>query len=965
MKSYRNELQELLGIGLSDTKSTESVQIKERKDKPEVVERSRPVRLLTKKTFNLEDRNVDEDIAIIGVSGKYPQAKDVAEYWANLRSGKDCINEIPKDRWDYTPYYDEDKSKKGKVYSKWGGFIDGMKQFDPLFFNISPKEAELMDPQERLFLTSVYELLEDAGYTPEELRKNSSILGNVGVYVGVMYSEYQLYGAEQQSKGRPLALSSSASSIANRISYYFNLHGPSIALDTMCSSSLTAIHLACESIKNGGCNVAIAGGVNLSLHPNKYFLLSQGKFVSSNGRCESFGEGGDGYVPGEGVGSVMLKKLSQAIADGDQIYGVIKGTDVNHGGKTNGYTVPNPTSQSEVIGRVLEKTGINPRTISYVEAHGTGTSLGDPIEITGLTQAFRKYTDDRQFCAIGSAKSNIGHCESAAGIAGLTKVLMQMKHGEIAPSLHSQTLNPYIDFESTPFEVPQEVREWKRPILEIDGVSKEYPRRAGLSSFGAGGANAHVIIEEYQPFEETEVVWSNNQTPYMIILSAKNNEQLKEKARSLKDAIRSNKYTERDLPSIAYTLQIGREAMDYRLGMVVPNLDQLVDNLEVFLKGDTDIDDFYVGTTKGSNEGISILANDEDMTQIIDLWVNKGKYAKLLQFWVRGFHVDWEILYQNDKPARISLPTYPFAKEEYWIPNHEETRSSSNHKNGTVHPLVHANTSDILGQRFSSQFTGSETFFKPGIEEKEHILMNEAHIEMARIASTLYIHNEHSNLVLKDVCWNDPVTIDELSKKINIVLYEQDNEEIEWEIYSEKDMDGEEYIVCSEGTVMTRESAESEKMEWNVIKEQYPISLYAQVVEEINSNLEVNSLIDNMWTTEKRDAGGSLQLLIRLNHSIPTLDEGYQHPVVIDPSLLKSCIQAIQVYRGKEWHDAKLLSMSEAEFIADSEVPRWGVIHVQQKGHDEPNMLEVDVTFYDDLGNTVSVLKGLRYGNTN
>ncbi|MEW8987767.1 MAG: polyketide synthase, partial [Bacillus sp. (in: firmicutes)] len=371
-------------------------------------------------------------------------AKNIQEFWYNLRNGKDCITEIPKDRWNHSLYFDEDKNKLGKTYSKWGGFIEGVDQFDPLFFNISPREAEMMDPQERLFLECVYETLEDAGYTRETLSLHQSfgLEGNVGVYVGVMYEEYQLYGAQEQIQGRPVALTGSQSSIANRVSYFCNFHGPSMAVDTMCSSSLTAIHLACQSLQRGGCELAIAGGVNVSIHPNKYLMLGQGKFVSSKGQCESFGEGGDGYVPGEGVGAVLLKPLSKAIADGDHIYGIIKGSTINHGGKTNGYTVPNPNAQAEVIQRAFKEAKVDPRTISYIEAHGTGTSLGDPIEIVGLSKAFQEYTKEKQFCAIGSAKSNIGHCESAAGIAAVTKVLLQLKHRKLVPSLHSEVLNP-------------------------------------------------------------------------------------------------------------------------------------------------------------------------------------------------------------------------------------------------------------------------------------------------------------------------------------------------------------------------------------------------------------------------------------------------------------------------------------------------------------------------------------------
>ncbi len=438
------------------------------------------------------------DIAIIGLAGRYPKAENIGRFWDNLREGRDCIEEIPKERWDYERYFDKERSQPGKTYSKWGGFLSGVDRFDPLFFNIAPREAELMDPQERLFLTCVFETLEDAGYTRESLGPRPGVDpgGPVGVFAGVMYEEYQLYGAQAQTRGRAFALSGLPASIANRVSYFCDFQGPSMTVETMCSSSLTAIHLACQSLRQGECGVAAAGGVNVSVHPNKYLLLAQGQFVSSAGRCESFGQGGDGYTPAEGVGAVLLKPLPRAMADRDHIYGVIKGTAVNHGGKTNGYTVPNPNAQGDVIGRAIAEARIDPRVISYIEAHGTGTSLGDPIEIAGLNKAFREHTDDKQFCAIGSAKSNIGHCESAAGIAGVTKVLLQLKHRQLAPSLHSETLNPNIDFNNSPFVVQHKLAEWKRPVAALDGETREYPRIAGVSSFGAGGSNAHLIIQE-------------------------------------------------------------------------------------------------------------------------------------------------------------------------------------------------------------------------------------------------------------------------------------------------------------------------------------------------------------------------------------------------------------------------------------------------------------------------------------
>ncbi|OMG70997.1 SDR family NAD(P)-dependent oxidoreductase, partial [Burkholderia ubonensis] len=309
------------------------------------------------------------EVAIVGMSGRYAQARNVDAFWANLRQGKHCIAEVPDARWDHRAYFDPERGKAGKTYSKWGGFIDGVDRFDPLFFNIAPREAEMMDPQERLFLEEAYASIEDAGHTPASLNAR----GKVGVFAGVMNSYY--------------GVGTRFWSIANRVSYLFNFQGPSLAVDTACSSSLTALHLALESLRSGACDAAIVGGVNLILDPAQYVLLSTMNMLSAGDRCRSFGAEADGFVDGEGVGAVVLKPLDQAIEDGDRIYGVVTASALNHGGRTNGYTVPNPQAQAEVIARALRDAGIDARTLSYLEAHGTGTSLGDPIEIAGLSKA--------------------------------------------------------------------------------------------------------------------------------------------------------------------------------------------------------------------------------------------------------------------------------------------------------------------------------------------------------------------------------------------------------------------------------------------------------------------------------------------------------------------------------------------------------------------------------------------------
>ncbi|MBV9679054.1 MAG: polyketide synthase dehydratase domain-containing protein, partial [Acidobacteriaceae bacterium] len=496
----------------------------------------------------------EETIAIVGISGRFPEAANLDEFWENLRAGRDCIREIPLSRWDHSRYFASDRGQVGKTCSRWGGFLNQVEYFDPLLFRISPREAEVMDPQERLFLEVVWEAIENAGYTPADFSNQT-----VGVYAGAMYTQYQLYGAEAGALGTPLALTSSQAAIANRVSYFFDFQGPSIGLDTMCSSSLTAIHLACDALRRGEIEAAIAGGVNLTLHPQKYLLLSQANVASSDGRCRSFGAGGDGYVPGEGVGAVLLKPLSRALADGDTVHGLIRGSAINHGGRTNGFTVPSVAAQAAVISRCLEQASVEPSRISYIEAHGTGTALGDPIELAALDRAFAKAENNRVQCAIGSVKSNIGHLESAAGMASLAKVLLQMRYRELVPSIHAATLNPNLAFERSHFTLQRTLTSWLSP--------QEETRLAGISSFGAGGANAHLIVEEFSANPLPEVMEAQ-----VLPLSARTPELLHELCRRMAafaDRVATGNDPNRPrLADVAYTLQVGRTTNEYRMAIV-------------------------------------------------------------------------------------------------------------------------------------------------------------------------------------------------------------------------------------------------------------------------------------------------------------------------------------------------------------------------------------------------------------
>lgn len=591
-----------------------------------------------------------EPIAIIGISGVYPDAPDLDAFWHNLQAGRDSIREVPARRWPLDGFYEADEQRavdEGLSYCKWGGFVDSFAEFDCLFFGIPPREALNMDPQERLFLQAAWHALEDAGYTRAALR--DACARRVGIFAGITRAGYQLHRppAGDAAKFRPRM---SFASVANRLSYFLDVTGPSLPVDTMCSSSLTAIHEACEHIHHGECDLALAGGVNLHLHPSGYVDMSSQHMLAPDGRCKSFGVGANGFVPGEGVGVVLLRPLASALEHGDPIHGVILATQLNHGGRTNGYTVPNPVAQAELVRAALDKAGIDARDVSYIEAHGTGTELGDPIEIAGLKQAFSHDTEDTGFCAIGSVKSNIGHLEAAAGIAALTKVLLQFRHGQIAPSLHAEAVNPHIRFDETPFRVNQTLCEWTPPI--VDGAVR--PRIAGISSFGAGGANAHVIVAEHRGAHPPSVCPDSG--PVIVPLSARTAGQLRRRAADLLAYLRAHR-GEADLIALAYTLQVGREAMEERLGCVAAGADALAAQLAAYANDERLAQGVFRGCAR--HAGAALGAEPQAFAP--------EQYEQLAEQWVQGTDIDWRWLYRSGvRPRRIGLPGYPFAKDEYW-----------------------------------------------------------------------------------------------------------------------------------------------------------------------------------------------------------------------------------------------------------------------------------------------------------
>ncbi|WP_024634028.1 beta-ketoacyl synthase N-terminal-like domain-containing protein, partial [Paenibacillus sp. MAEPY2] len=722
-------------------------------------------------TMDQETPSVREEIAIVGISGRFAQSRNPEELWQHLQAGHDLIGEV--NRWDLDAYYADQHS-----YCRHGSFIEDFDRFDPLFFNISGVEATYMDPQQRIFLEESWKALEDAGYAGKKAEGLQC-----GVYVGCSGMDYQsIFGHE----GPPQAFWGNANSIVPaRIAYYLNLHGPAITVDTACSSSLVAIHLACQGLWTGETNMALAGGVFIQSTPGFYIASNRAGMLSPTGRCHTFDEAADGFVPGEGAGVVILKRLREALADGDQIYGVIRGSGINQDGSTNGITAPSAKSQERLEQNVYETFNINPEHIQLVEAHGTGTRLGDPIEFNALTQAFRKHTDGKQFCAIGSVKSNIGHTATAAGVAGLFKIMLGMRHQKIAPSIHFHQPNSQIALSDSPFYIPTATMEWKA------GLSGR--RCAAISSFGFSGTNAHMVIEE-GPLRSRP---SKPMPGYLIVLSARTAEQLRQQVEQF--TAYGRQLPELDCGNLSYTLLLGRKHMDFRLACVTRSLNEAMTLLQRWLeKGSAPQVRVSQGTPDTSREHSSLQRYGNECLRSCRKTTHASEYLEHLgtaaDLYIQGYELDYDLLFEQGLYRTISLPTYPFARERYWVEHEEMNQSAVTEKPTTVkpsnerillHSMLHHNRSDLLrGQWYSSQFNGKEPFLSDHVVQGHQLLPAVVQLEMARAAAAHAANwppRTHS-LLLRHVMWSRPLVVGEEPVEVHLVLEAEADGSLSYEI---------------------------------------------------------------------------------------------------------------------------------------------------------------------------------------
>jgi polyketide synthase PksN len=875
-------------------------------------------------------------IAIVGMAGRYPGAADLNAFWENLKQGTDSVDLIPDSR-----LASRGNSSASVAYR--GGFLEDVDRFDSVFFNISPREAEILDPQERLFLEVAWEAIEDAGYYPEALSRDGAP-GDVGVFVGAVWAMYQMLGVEQGGVGDGVQPNSFLWSIANRVSYWMNLSGPSLTVDTACSSSLTAIYLACQAIENGDCSSAIVGGVNLDLHPQKYAINLAGGALAKDGVCRSFGSGANGYVAGEGVGAVFLKPLEQAVADRDQIHGVIKAVAANHGGKTSGYTVPNPKAQADLITAALKKADVDARTIGYIEAHGTGTELGDPIEITGLTNAFAGYGVQHRACAIGSVKTNIGHLEAAAGIVGLTKVLLQMRHAQLVPSLHSAELNAFIDFEHSPFYVEQELREWK--AREVDGVLQ--PLRAAVSSFGAGGANAHVIVEQYASPRDPAQPRPTDRVAYVFPISARNEAQLRE------FAIRLKTHIERDLTrplgdqqqlgDIAYTLQVGKKSFDHRAAILARTKQELIERLTGFIENGAERD-ALVGHVRNA-DSVTRLLNRKEKEAFTRLLSEQRSPKKLAQLWIDGLLSDCQGMAASEVRRKVSLPTYPFADKRHWAVGVPKAPTNPLPMPLGIHPLIDSNESTFEYQRFRKRFHLRDFFIHDHVVSGIPTLPGTAYLELVRKAGEIAAGRRVRQI--RNIVWVTPLAIEDAGAIETLIDLRPKGSTVQFEVYRAGDYGAK--VLYSQGALSYSSNQDAtvgdEYIDLNALKEKCvrvmdgprAYDLFKSAGLEYGPGFQV---LRDVFTSDTKVLG-----VLR----IPDVCVSTFHEYLLHPSLMDAAMQAGVVAQLGNVDGEMIVPYSIAEVeILHPLVPEcFSVIARSERGKDDKvardNVLIVDAS---------------------
>ncbi|MBI9089233.1 MAG: SDR family NAD(P)-dependent oxidoreductase [Desulfobacterium sp.] len=707
-----------------------------------------------------------EAIAIIGMGCRFPGADSPEDFWALLKEGRSSICQVPKDRWDVEAFFDQDPDAPGKVISRYGGYIGALDGFDASFFDISAREASSMDPQQRLALEVAWETLENANINPQ------SIYGsNCGVFLGIGNWENAVirFGIGDPEKIGPYEGTGSSNCVAaGRIAYFLGLTGPNMAVDTACSSSLLSAHLACESLRRRECDMALSGGSHLLLLPGMSICFSRARMLSPDGRSKAFDAAANGYVRGEGVGMVALKRVSDAKKDGDRIIALIRGSAVNQDGSSGGLTVPSGPSQEAVIRMALTNAGITPDEVGVIEAHGTGTPLGDPIEMRAMGSVFCQKARPAPL-VVGSVKTNIGHLESSAGISALMKTALMLYHGQIPPHLHFKTPSPHIDWDLLDVEIPLGLKPWPRV--------EDLPRVAGVSSFGFSGTNVHTVLSEYGDPDQPEEFERQLDGPYLLILSARKPTALTAMAGRYASALSGHPGIHP--ADVCYTAMTCRATFSHRLAVVGSTVSELVNGLQGFMAGEVHGDIF----SNEDHENVS-LTPVPDLTQVSkDPAARLKLYRNLAVNFVEGATVQWKMLFKDQDVKKVLLPTYPFQHQRFPVnPFGAVTGGMATQKPG-LHPLLGQPVVNALREIFYDNLLTLDdpAYLKGHRVHGRCVLPGAAYVEMALKAGALQMNSAIP--MLETIHFQAPLLLDG-PRRIQLILKPLDGSRFEFEIFS-------------------------------------------------------------------------------------------------------------------------------------------------------------------------------------
>lgn len=835
-----------------------------------------------------------KDIAIIGMDVKLPMADNLDEFWNNLKCGKDCVGELPqnrkKDIEDYLRFRNGDINK---IQYANGGYLKAIDKFDNDFFKMSNKEAKLMDPNQRIFLESAWKAIEDSGYGGKKL-----VGSRTGVYVGFTpRGEYRKFITDVEPESLTVAETGNLSSIiASRIAYILDFRGPSMIVNTECSSSLVAVHLACQSLRNGECEMAIAGGVRIAFSP----VVTDQKLgiESEQGKVCTFDDDSDGAVFGEGSVAIILKPLDKALKDGDYVYAVIKGSAVNQDGASVGITAPNLLAQEDVIINAWKDADIDPETITYIETHGTGTKLGDPVEVNGINRAFKRWTNKKQFCGVGSLKTNIAHLDNVSGIASLVKVVLALKAKKIPPTINFNKPNRKINFEDSAVYINNRLSEWK-----TNGVA----RRCGVSSFGLSGTNCHVVLEEAPA--KSEKAPSHKHFNRVFTISATKKEVGMNIAREIMRSITINKNL--DFGDMCYTSNVGRGHYNFRIAIIAENVDRLaallgevcelgIENVgsQNILWGEhyiipnnklqPDKNEIYESFKKelcmNANSITDKLARDNDFFEY-------DQIKELCRLYVQGADVDWYQLYRSGDYSRVSFPTYLFEEKRCWLDipvNKKNNQSTLIHTGKTYnHPLIdwlaiESVTQDIYITDFSVK---KHWVLKEHNIIGKYLVPGTAYLEMARECGSRYFNGK--DVEFKNVIFLNSLVVDEEDTKQIQTVIKKEEDHIEFIIVGKTDPAGTtdiKWTVYCEGKLYSVSDPVDSMVNFSTLRLKCP----EKVEQSADNDQEIakDFMFGPRWTSVTQAIYvGNEEVFAELKlpeEFIGDLDEYYLHPSMLD-----------------------------------------------------------------------------------